>query len=114
MDSFYHKGSVSTEAGQVQRLARTTHPLSGIVATVAVAHLDGKAHDVDARKLEQGTGKVLENYLAACSIVAGMVHQGDHPMKIGRKTGLGTDQIYGMLRDIGENPPSGQRKRRQG
>ena len=57
---------------------------------------------------------MLENYLAACSIVAGMVHQGDHLMKIGRKTGLGTGQIYGMLRDIGENPPSGQRKRRQG
>ena len=32
-------------------------------------------------------------------------------MKIGRKTGLGTGQIYGMLRDIGENPPPGRRKR---
>ena len=31
-------------------------------------------------------------------------------MKIGRKTGLGTGQIYGMLRDIGENPPAGRRK----
>ena len=93
-------------AAHIERLA---------LATVAVAHLDGKAHDVDARKLvEQGTGKVLEKYRAACSIVAGMVHKGDHPMKIGRKTGLGTGQIYGMLRDIGENPPSGRRKKRQG
>ena len=81
-------------AAHVKRLA---------LATVAVAHLDGKAHDVDARKLvEQGTGKVLENYLAACSIVAGMVHQGERPMRIGRKTGLGTGQVYGMLRDISE------------
>ena len=32
---------------------------------------------------------VLERYLAACSVVAAMVCQGDHPMKIGRKTGLG-------------------------
>ena len=86
-------------AAHVERLA---------LATVAVGHLDGKAHDVDARKLvEQGSGRVLENYLAACSIVAGMVHQGDHLMKIGRKTGLGTGQVYGMLRDIGEKPPSG-------
>ena len=38
-------------AAHVERLAR---------ATVAVAHLDGKAHEVDARKLvDQGTGKVL-------------------------------------------------------
>lgn len=91
-------------AAHVERLAR---------ATVAVAHLAGNAHEADARKLvAQGTGKVLEHYLAACSVVAGMVHQGDHPMKIGRKTGLGTGQIYGMLRDIGENPPPARRKRR--
>ena len=93
-------------AAHVERLA---------CATVAVAQLDGKAHKVDARKLvDQGTGKVLEHYLAACSVVAAMVRQGDHPMKIGRKTGLGTGQIYGMLRDIGENPPPGRRKRPQG
>ena len=86
-------------AAHVERLAR---------ATVVVACLDGKAHEADARKLvDQGTGKVIEHYLAACSVVAAMVHQGDHPMKIGRKTGLGTGQIYGMLRDIGENPPPG-------
>ena len=93
-------------AAHVERLA---------CATVAVSHLDGKAHEVDARKLvDQGTGKVLEHYLAACSVVAAMVRQGDHPMRIGRKTGLGTGQIYGMLRDIGENPPAGRRKRPQG
>ena len=44
-------------------------------ATVAVANLDGKAHEADAQKLvDQGTGKVLEHYLAACSVVAAMVH----------------------------------------
>ena len=89
-------------AAHVERLAR---------ATIGVAHLDGKAHEVDVRKLaEQGTREVLEHYLAACSVVAAMVHQGDHPMKIGRKTGLGTGQIYGMLRDIGENPPPGRKR----
>ena len=41
-------------AAHVERLAR---------ATVAVACLDGKAHEADARKLvDQGTGKVLEHY----------------------------------------------------
>ena len=93
-------------AAHVKRLAR---------ATVAVAHLNGKAHEVAIRKLvDQGTGKVIEHYLAACSVVAGMVDQGDHPMKIARKTGLGTGQVYGMLRDIRENPSPGRRKRRQG
>ena len=93
-------------AAHIERLAR---------ATVAVAPLDGKAHEADVQKLvAQGTGKVLEHYLAACSVVASMTHQGDHPVKIGRKTGLGTGQIYGMLRDIGENPPPGRRKTRQG
>ena len=93
-------------AAHIERLAR---------ATVAVANLDEKAHEAHAQKLvDQGTGKVLEHYLAACSVVAGMVRQGNHPMKIGRKTGLGTGQIYGMLRDIGGNPPSAWRKRRQG
>ena len=70
------------------------------------AHLYQRVHlpNIIAVFLTQ-VGKAMPRYGGRASVV--------RTLQIAA-TGLGTGQIYGMLRDIGENPPSGQRKRRQG